>query len=94
VSTSVRLLTYTLLAALTQLPASDAMTAATAATVLTALLVIVAMTRQSLLPLVASTVPPMLQTRDDRLPVLRQAVVAGPGRPQPRAPGARSCAAS
>jgi hypothetical protein len=86
-----RVLLLSSVAALTQLPASHALTAAA---VLAVLLVVVSVARQSPVVLVVGAAPRLALAREGRLPVLRQAIVAGRGRPQPRAPGARSCAAS
>ena len=86
-----RVLLVTLLAALTQLPSSHALTTAA---VLAALLVVISVSGRRPLPRVVVTALWVALARADHQPLLRQAVVAGPGRPQPRAPGARSCAAS
>lgn len=92
-SSGIRLLLLTVLAALTQLPGTSP---ATTAGVLAGLLVVVALAHQLRLiqPVPAVGVHVHGAAIEDLHPIRRQAVVAGPGRPQPRAPGARSCATS
>lgn len=64
-----------------------------AAAVLGALLVLVAVTHASPRRMLLSTTEPP-QPAYARVPLAPQTRPAGPGRPQPRAPDARSCASS